>query len=59
MRAGYEASWMASGFDNDAPSEREEDDDDEEDELEDENTVILAAHHQYFHGPYVSLGLVY
>ncbi len=59
VRAGYEASWMASGFDNDAPSEREEDDDDEEDELEDENTVILAAHHQYFHGPYVSLGLVY
>jgi len=53
IRGGYEGAWLGSGLTNDLPSPRD---------LEDagaRNTQLSAAHHQLFHGPYLSLGLVY
>jgi hypothetical protein len=53
VRGGYEGAWLGSGLTNDLTPPRD---------LEDagaRDTDLSAAHHQLFHGPYLSLGLVY
>lgn len=55
VRGGYEGTWMGSGLDNELPAPRDPDDGD----LGSKAVTISAAHHQLFHGPYLSLGLVY
>jgi hypothetical protein len=53
IRGGYEGAWLGSGTTNDLPPPRDVEDAGVRD------SDLSAAHHQLFHGPYLSLGLVY
>lgn len=55
VRGGYEGAWLGSGLDNERPEPRDPSDED----IRGKAVAVLAAHHQLFHGPYLSLGLVY
>lgn len=55
VRGGYEGAWQGSGLDNELPAPRDPEDSD----VGSSAVTISVAHHQLFHGPYLSVGLVY